>query len=479
VKLIASVLVACLTAGAVYLGLIKEDKYVVYADLSDAGGILKNYNVKVGEVPAGEIKEISLNPDDSVRLKMELDPDVGPIGSGASAKVRPVNLLGEKYVDLDPGDLSRPQPEGTVIPRQRTGVPVEIDDVLNVLDPDTRTGLRLLINEFGVSVAGRGADFNSVLEDLPPALDRANAVVAEVALETIVRGKDEFADLVGEAGRALDVAADRREQLGGTIRAASPVVGQLRSTLGELQRATTDLRPAARDLRTASPNLARTLERLPAFAKDADATLAEATRVAPDLRRLARSSTPTLRRLRPTADRLAGFSSTAKPLLDQLGAPTPQESSARSFLSFMDGWENTTYQRDSLGHVFRLRLTLDDEALTSALQRLPEELGLTERPRRARRSAGRQAADKPKAQPAPVRSPAAPRPEAVGKAVKGLTDGAKDLTDGVAEGVRGIKETVDGVVGGLKQGLGGGAGRAPSAPSDGGTQKLLNFLLGS
>jgi phospholipid/cholesterol/gamma-HCH transport system substrate-binding protein len=235
VKLIASVLVACLTAGAVYLGLIKEDKYVVYADLSDAGGILKNYNVKVGEVPAGEIKEISLNPDDSVRLKMELDPDVGPIGSGASAKVRPVNLLGEKYVDLDPGDLSRPQPEGTVIPRQRTGVPVEIDDVLNVLDPDTRTGLRLLINEFGVSVAGRGADFNSVLEDLPPALDRANAVVAEVAaenvalrraiddgdrvLETIVRGKDEFADLVGEAGRALDVAADRREQLGGTIRA--------------------------------------------------------------------------------------------------------------------------------------------------------------------------------------------------------------------------------------------------------------------
>jgi len=411
-------------------------KYVAYATFDDAGGILKNYTVKVGNVAAGSIEKITLDENDDVRVRMELDDGVGPIGRGAAAHVRPVNLLGEKYIDLDVGDTDQPLPSGSTIPKTRTGVPTELDDVLNTLDPDTRTGLRLLVSEAGTALAGHGTDFNAVLDDLPPALDKAREVVQEVAQENerldqlVTSGdrviasmharRDDLGDFVQDAGRALDTVADRRAELGETVRTAPSGLAQLTSTLGKLGTAAARLTPASRDLRRTAPSLLSTIERTPAFVNDAQATFAAAKDVAPTLGRLGRRSTPMLKRLLPTTRGVAQFSSDADPLLDSLD----QGRGLTELFNFMGGWAGVIDHRDSLGQVFRLRLAVDESLLTSAIKRYAQKLAPdapSPRRRKPRRVRPRAPEARPSTPPAPTARP------------KGLPDVPRKLQETITE----------------------------------------------
>ncbi|MTD45901.1 MCE family protein [Conexibacter sp. W3-3-2] len=465
-----------------------DDKYVAYATFGDAGGILKNYNVKIGGVPAGSITDITLDDQDNAVVKMELDASAAPLGEGATAKVRPVNLLGEKYIDLDPGDLSKPMPEGSTIKKDKTAVPVELDDVINVLDPDTRGRLRLLINEAGVAMAGRGADFNKTLDELPRALDSAERVVTDIddendALKRAIvsgdrvigevnAGRDDLADLVDSAADALETVASRRARLGETVRGAPQALASLRTTLTRLQGASTQLTPAARDLRTASPALAQTLRRAPQFAKDAQETLRTATRVAPRLSKLGRRSTPSLKALRPTAKRLATFTGEIDPFLDVLD----EQRGLIDFLSFMDSWADVTNNADGLGHHFRLRITVDDEALTSAISKFIPDLPV----KKDGKTKGKPSTKKPVL---PALKPTAPSDATSPKPQQPpVTDAVKPVTDSLSQGLQEVGKTVEDAVGDLVGGLVGQgkkdrSGTAGSASSND-TTKLFNYLLG-
>lgn len=459
------------------------DDYVVYAKFSDAAGILKNYNVKVGQVAAGGIKGITLDKNDHAVVKMVMDKGAFPIGAGATAKVRPVNLLGEKYVDLDPGDLSKPLPSGTMIPLSRTGTPIELDDALNILDPDVRGAMRIIINEAGLSMAGRGADFNQTLTDLPPALDATHRVIAQIndeniqlkslivqgdrVLRTVSPKANDLGDLVSSAADALQTAAQRRQALGQTVQDAPQALAQLRTTLAKLQTASGQLSPAADDLRATSPQLAETLRRVPAFTQDAKATLKEIRSVSPQLSRLGRQSTPTLRVLRPTLARVSQFSSDVRPLVDSLD----QGGSFKAFLGFINGWASVTSTGDGLSHVFRLNPNVDTKALTSLLSRVGGAQ-LPGSPTKQRRSKSKSTAT-PSA-PAPSAAPSGtPNPR---NPLKPLTDGLKPLTDGLNKTLKDVGGSVGGVVDGLTGTKGKGASRTPPESATG---KLLNYLLGS
>lgn len=460
-----------------------DDKYVVYAKFSDAGGILKNYNVKVGSVPAGKVTDITLDDQDNAVVKMELDEGAAPIGQGATAKVRPVNLLGEKYIDLDPGDLSRPMPKDSTIQKDKTDVPVELDDVINILDPDTRGRLRILINEAGVALMGRGTDFNTTLDELPRAIDSAEKVVTDIdednealkraitsgdrVIASVNRGRDDFAELVDSAADALDTVARRRARLGETVRGAPAAIANLRTTLTRLQGASEQLTPAARDLRTTAPSLADTLERAPQFADDAKATLATATRVAPQLTKLGRRSTPTLKTLEPTAKRLQTFTAEAQPLIDTLDT----KRGWIDFLGFMDGWAGVTDGTDGLGHHFRLRATVDAAAVAGLSRFIP---GLpTSKAKKQTKQAKTPSLPAPKQPSAPATSGAPAKKPTLPEAVKPLTD---PLEQGLKDVGTSVQDAVSGLLGGLT-----GKGKQSSTAGSGSssdTTKLFNYLLG-
>ncbi|MEV4418403.1 MlaD family protein [Patulibacter sp. NPDC049589] len=376
----AAGLAAVLMAGGIIVATSGDDgTYVVRAVMKDAAGLRKNGDVKVAGVAAGTISALELGSDDRAVVTMKLDDGAYPIGKGASAAVRPVNLLGEKYVDLDPGDLERPVSSGETIGIGRTSQPVELDDVLNMLDPGTRGRMRILVNEAGVALNGKGTDLNATIERLPRALDQTEKLVASFTadnarlkdaiaqgdrvVDAFHDGRDDLTDLVASAQRSLRVTADRRADLGQTVADVPATLSKLRTTLAKLQTTSTRLKPAALQIRRSAGPLSTTMGELPDFVKTAKPTLKSAERTAPTLGRLGRGATPVLKRLTPVASELERFSVTMKPLSRTLDHET------NPLLRLIEGWGRTVQLSDAAGHVFRTDITVNQELLEHLLTR--------------------------------------------------------------------------------------------------------------
>ncbi|HYF25030.1 MAG TPA: MlaD family protein [Baekduia sp.] len=454
ISLLALVLVA-VAVGAVAWNGGSEDRYIVKAEFHEAGGVRKNSDVKIGEVPAGRVTAIDLTERDTALVTMELDDGVGPVGRGAEAQSRPVNLLGEKYIDLDPGNLLRPVASGSTIPAARTATAVELDDILNTLQPDTRARLRILINEAGIAMAGRGSDFNAMLEQLPAGLDEASAFLGALSRDTdelkglVERGdrvlaavtaqRTQLGRLIRSADAALEVTSSRRAALGRTLATAPAGLAQLRGTLAELRLAGDDLRPAAAKLRKAAGPLASTLQALPAFAEDARGTLVQARKVAPALHRLGTQAAPTVRRLRPTLDRLADFTGTLAPLTAELS----DGGAVKALVRFANNWAGLTTLEDGLSHIFRVRLLVGPDSITG--EGSPKEPAKRSRrvPRRPpAEPGGGPSAPKADARPAPaVKAPVIRLPDAaaaVGEVTKKLLGPEADTGAAVDELLKGL-----------------------------------------
>jgi phospholipid/cholesterol/gamma-HCH transport system substrate-binding protein len=464
-----------LAVGAIVILGGSDDSYIVKAEFNDAGGVRKNSDVKIGEVPAGRVIGVDLTKADTAIVTMKLDDGVGPVGQGALARSRPVNLLGEKFVELDLGDTRKPIPSRATIPASRTTTSVELDDILNTLQPDIRARLRILINEAGIAMAGRGADFNGMLEQMPEGLEESATFLGALSSDThklaglvekgdrvlaaVAGRRTDLGRLVDSADAALGVVASRRAALGRTVVSAPSGLAQLRATLGELEQAGSDLRPAAANLRATSAPLASTLRRLPAFAKDTRQTLAEATRVAPALARLGTDATPTVRRLRPTLRHFADVTNALAPLTKELA-----DNSVRELLRFANNWTGLTTLQDGVSHIFRVRLLLGPDALTG------EGAPRTPQVRAKRRK-------RPPATAAPGAAlPASPAAKPSGNLLPQLPRPLTDALDGVDAAV---KQVLGGEPKVTLEGLLQGAGAGTRDDSSSNVLKLIDDLIGN
>jgi phospholipid/cholesterol/gamma-HCH transport system substrate-binding protein len=351
--------------------------YVVRAAFADASGLRADYAVRIQGVVVGRVAGVAVTPRDTAVATLELDPSVVPIGAGASASITPSNLLGEKYVQLNRGDVRRPQPSGTTIPLERTSVETELDQVLDAFNHDTRQATAIFLAEQGNALLGRGQDLASLLERLPSSLASARQLVAglgqdNVALGRLVEESDRIlaiaapqraalGRLVSSASGALGTLASREQALGDTITAAPGAIAQLRRSLIALRDAAGPLGPAAAGLRASAPSLTAMLRATPAFTAAAQPALSAVTRAAPALRQLGAEGTPVVRALGPAAGRLDRFANTLAPvsrLLDRQIA---------LILDVIQGWGRAIGDRDGVGHIYRIETLLPRDVFSTLL----------------------------------------------------------------------------------------------------------------
>ncbi len=355
-----------------------DDAYTVRAELPNAGGLRVNSSVKVAGVSAGVVKDLEVTDRDTAMATLELQPEAAPIGRGASAAIRPTDLLGERYVALDLGDQRRPEPSGATIGRARTTLPVELDDILNTFDADTRTRMEVLINEFGVALGSRGKDLAKLLDAMPASLDDARALLAEITRENAslgrlidqgdrvaasVNGKqDDLVALIDQAETTLGELAERRQALGAAIDSAPGGLARLRTTLGELRATAVALRPAAADLQRAAPPLTDALDAVPGFEDAARESLRAAQDAAPKLTKLGRDGLQPIQRLAPTLRTLRTVSDEATRALDHL-----DRRGFEDVLWFAQNWSLGLKNRDGLGHFVGAKVSVGVSTVTSVL----------------------------------------------------------------------------------------------------------------
>ncbi|MFW6868263.1 MlaD family protein [Nocardioides sp. CPCC 206347] len=448
---IAAVLGLAIT-GRTTIDMMSTDDPDMYVYFADASPLIKGNDVKASGVKVGSIGSIEVE-NGVAKVGLILNDEVLPIHQDATARVRPVGLLGERFVELDRGTPdAEVLADGASLPLDQTTRATDLDEVLNMVDAPTGTALSMLITTLGQGMLGHGEDADRAIKALAPALqdtDRLGQILADqnTVLQELVDSVTPVAEqLATDNGQALDQLVDATDKtLGATARSDRDLADTLerlpaalreaRSTLSALSGAAGSTAPVLAALRPATENLVKISRELKAFAKSAEPALDGLDPVLDKAEVL-------LERARPVAQSLASLSPDMKSTAHNgRRIATGALDNLTTILDFVKYWALTTNGQDGLSHYFRAHVVVTTEVLTGLV------------PKGA--------------------VPAAPTKTKDGKLVPPL--------GGLLNGVGGLLDPLDGVLGGL---LG---GKSPSKAASGGSatgltssqeQNLLSYLIG-
>src|SRR3954454_5513681 len=102
----------------------------ITAVFDSVAGLDNKSAVRVAGVRAGKVSNIKLRTDGKAEVTLDVDPDV-VLHPGAVAHVANLGLLGEKYIELDPGPASAPPMPQEQSVLLRGASPTSIDALTN------------------------------------------------------------------------------------------------------------------------------------------------------------------------------------------------------------------------------------------------------------------------------------------------------------------------------------------------------------
>ena len=237
--------------------------------------------------------------------------------------IRQQSLIGEYYVDCQPGRAPRELPKGERIPVQRTTSTVPLDLVNNIMRRPYRERLRLILAELGTGLAGRPEDLREVLRRAHPGLRETRKVLqilgdqreiirnfisdSDTVVAELDEKKEEVARFIREAGRTAEISASRRDNIAAGFQRLPGFLAELEPTMARLGELTDAQTPLLRDLQRAAPALDEFLTRLGPFteaSRPAFRSLGETSEVGIDAFRESREEIDELRRLAAAAPTL-------------------------------------------------------------------------------------------------------------------------------------------------------------------------------
>ena len=296
--------------------LVEEEPITLKAELPTAQAMMpgQGQTVRVSGVQIGEVGDIELE-DGRPIVEMKIEPEYeGLVTDEATALMRPKTSLKDMFLELDPG-RGRPLEEGETLDVAQTIEDVHPDQILRMLDTDTRDYLQLLVAGAGLGLKDRGRDLGEIFRLFEPThrdLARVNSAVAtrRTSLRRLVHSlrelseelagrEDELAGLVDSASRVFRAYASEDDSISAAVRELPAALRQTTATLGEVERFAEVLGPASERLRPVARALGRSQVALRPLARDATPLLAER------IRPLVREARPLVRELRPAAGGLA------------------------------------------------------------------------------------------------------------------------------------------------------------------------------
>jgi phospholipid/cholesterol/gamma-HCH transport system substrate-binding protein len=270
---VGAIALAVLVAGFLLLRGGSGD-YRVSMTLDNANQLVIGNQVKVGGVSVGRVSKLALADDGRARIELSITDDgLRPLHHGTQATVRSASLSGiaNRYVALQPGpDSGSEIGDGGAIPAEGIHGEVDLDQVLNTLDPGVQEDLRSAVQQLGGAFDGQaGHDLNSGLRALNPALSQAGLTEQEVlrdqatferfltqsadVVSAVATRDDRIPPLVANAHASLEAVAARSENLESSLRQLPPTLRQTNTTLVDLRGAIGDLRPTVRLARPVAP----------------------------------------------------------------------------------------------------------------------------------------------------------------------------------------------------------------------------------
>ena len=247
--------------------ILEEKPFELKADFQTAQAVTpgQGQTVRVAGVRVGDISKVELN-DGVAEVTMDIDRKFLPVYQNATVLLRPKTGLQDMFLELDPGSREAGEyDEGSTIPAANTAPDINLDQVLEALDGDTRGYLQMLLVGGGEGLRGRGQDLGQLLGSLGPInrdLALLNTRVAERKenLRHLIHNFGELSGRLGEEDQSIASVIQSSNQALSAIAAqdlnVTDATALLPGTLSETQNAldkvgsfSTILKPTVRDLR--------------------------------------------------------------------------------------------------------------------------------------------------------------------------------------------------------------------------------------
>ena len=272
--------------------LVEEGPFELKASLGNAQGVMpgQGQTIRVAGMRVGDIGRVELEDGVAV-VKLELDPEYDElVRADATALLRPRTGLKDMFLELDPGTQAQPAlQEGDSLPVVNTAPDVNADEVLSVLDDDTRDYLRLLLTGAGGGLEKRGSDLREVFRRLGP----LHRHLAELNGKLKER-RQQLARLVHNSGSTFEELARKDRELSRLVVASERVFGAL----------------AAED-----SNISEAVARLPTTLAQAERTLVRVDELGRVMGPAFEALRPAARQLKPTNDAIRPFAEEAMPII--------------------------------------------------------------------------------------------------------------------------------------------------------------------
>lgn len=373
VILLAAVVVLGLVAGGVILvhqrlaNPLATQTYV-WATFDSAPGISPGNGdeVRIAGVPVGYV--VKARPDSQAHAQLLLRIDKSqyakPVYSNASVVLAPKSPLNDMYVELNPGSASGvPLHQYGVLPLTDSRSPVEVDQALSNLDPNTQAALESLLSSANVALANASSQVppgaqatDSVLKNIQPVVAQLNqrrekisqlvTAVAEIS-NSFGNNDQQLASLAGSLQTTLNALASQSGSLQQSLTELPGFAGQLHGATGEVQRLSNQLDPTIKDLNDASGSLPKSLSQFDATVHGLRTTVRKAGPVAGNLTPVARDLRPVVANANPALGNLEPISAELDPVTAGLTGYLPDLG------AFVYNTNSLTSLRDADGGILR------------------------------------------------------------------------------------------------------------------------------
>jgi phospholipid/cholesterol/gamma-HCH transport system substrate-binding protein len=292
-----------------------SDGYKVRAVFDNGGFMVNGEEVRVAGATVGEIESVDVSmPGETVAYengkKVEkpgkaiivldiTDPGFQDFREDASCQIRPQSLIGEKFVDCrttlprapgtEPPPPLKEVPDGQpgagqhLLPLGSNGTSVDPDLINDIYSLPYAQRFRLIFNELGGALAGRGEDIEELVKRANPVLRDADRVfgilsaqrkqLAQLAADSdailtpLARERQHFAGFIANSGEAAEASAEKGPELEESLRKFPVFLSEFRETMKDLKTFSDAGAPLFEDFGTAAPSLTDATKTLTPFSE--------------------------------------------------------------------------------------------------------------------------------------------------------------------------------------------------------------------
>jgi phospholipid/cholesterol/gamma-HCH transport system substrate-binding protein len=311
--------------------------YRVRIAFPNAAQLATQADVRIAGVSVGKVINKTLDPQGNRTIAtIQMTNKFAPIHKNASAILREKTILGETYVQLDPGTANSPAlPDDGLLARSNVQNAVQLDQIFNAFDPDTRRAFQFWQQALAVGFKGNDQNFNNVLGNLPAfAADATDLLqVLDVHHLAVVRlvqnggtvfsalsqNQSALRNLITTGETTFATTAANNNAIAATFHVFPTFLNETKATMARLQTFATNTDPLIKELQP--------------VARDLGPTLHSVQVLSPDLRRLFTNLGPLITVSRTGLPAIRDTLRGATPLLASLGPFLEQLNPVLTWLS--------------------------------------------------------------------------------------------------------------------------------------------------